>query len=88
MTEFIEAMKEIRFEYQKAVARNSAHSINVEKERMKNAAFNHYDELLRIADEYEKLKEENKMLEDALAEADAEIKSLRNKKPSPSPKKG
>ena len=86
MTEFIEKMKEIRFEYQKAVARGSMHSIMVEKERMKNAAFNHYDELIKIAEEYDKLREENTMLENALAEADEEIKALKAPKKA-APKK-
>lgn len=53
--------------------------VAVAKERMKNIAFNHYDQLIKALMENKSLNEEVDALDAALKEAEEELKTLKGK---------
>lgn len=77
MNELIEAMAAARSEYQSALTRGMG--VAVAKERMKNIAFNHYDQLIKALMENKSLNEEVDALDVALKEAEEELKTLKEK---------
>lgn len=77
MNELIEAMSVARSEYQSALTRGMG--VAVAKERMKNIAFNHYDQLIKALIENKSLNEEVDALDIALKEAEEELKTLKGK---------
>lgn len=77
MNELIEAMAAARSEYQSALTRGMG--VVVAKERMKNIAFNHYDQLIKALMENKSLNEEVDALDAALKEAEEELKTLKGK---------
>lgn len=74
MNELIETMNAARSEYQSALVRGMG--VAVAKERMKNIAFNHYDQLLKALAENQSLNEEVDALDSALADAEKKLKEL------------
>ena len=71
-------MKLARDQYE--VAKLTGINISPTKERMQNIAFNYYDDLIDIASKYKEAAEEVEVLNAALADSDAELKKLRDKK--------
>lgn len=76
--DIVQAMATAKAEYSAAIARGSG--VAVAKERMKNIAFNYYDQLQNAMLENISLREEVEALDTALADADQELKELREKK--------
>lgn len=73
--EMIQNMADANAAYISAQARGMG--VAVAKERMKNIAFNYYEQLLKAAQENISLHEEIDALDAALADADKELKELR-----------
>lgn len=78
--EIVQNMADAQAAYIAAQARGMG--VAVAKERMKNIAFNYYDQLRKAAQENISLREEVDALDAALADADKELKELRGKKKS------
>ena len=78
MKKIIEEMTNAKAEYIAAQTRRAG--IVAAKERMKNIAFNYYDQLIKAAQENISLREEVDSLDAALADADEELKKLKKKK--------
>ena len=60
-----------KIEHVSAVGRKSG--VKAAKERMMNLLFNYYEDLVALAEENKRLKEENESLTVALAEVDEEL---------------
>lgn len=73
--EMIQNMADAKAAYISAQARGMG--VVTAKERMKNIAFNYYEQLLKAAQENISLREEIDALDAALADADKELKELR-----------
>lgn len=78
MMDMIKEMMDAKMEYIAAQTRRAG--IVAAKERMKNIAFNYYDQLIKAAQENISLREEVDSLDAALADADEELKKLKKKK--------
>ena len=78
MTDIIKEMTDAKMEY--IAAQNRRAGVSAAKERMKNIAFNYYDQLIKAAQENISLREEVDSLDAALADADEELKKLKKKK--------
>jgi len=78
MKEIIEKMTNAKAEF--IAAQNRGSGIAVAKERMKNIAFNYFDQLIDAAKENASLREEVAALDAALADADEELKELKKSK--------
>lgn len=78
MNKIIEEMTNAKAEYVAAQTRGAG--IAGAKERMKNIAFNYYDQLIDAAKENISLREEVESLDEALANADEELKELKKPK--------
>lgn len=78
MMDMIKEMMDAKMEY--IAAQNRRAGVSAAKERMKNIAFNYYDQLIKAAQENISLREEVDSLDAALADADEELKKLKKKK--------
>lgn len=78
INDIIEKMTNAQFEYKCALDRGMG--VAPAREKLKNVVVNYYDEILAALKEIEGLKEEITALDNALEEADNEIKNLTQKK--------
>ena len=78
MKEIAEKMADAQAAYMAAQARGMG--IAMVKERMKNIAFNYFDELRKAALENISLREEVDSLDAALADADEELRKVKEAK--------
>ena len=73
--EKIDALARAKRELKAAIARNSG--ITAAKDRMKNLLYNNYEDLASLAEENNRLRSQNKVLNDALDGADRDNDALR-----------
>ena len=73
--EKIDALARAKRELKAAIGRNSG--ITAAKDRMKNLLYNNYEDLVSLAEENNRLRSQNKVLNDALDEADRDNDALR-----------
>lgn len=71
MSDMFKELSDAKMAYVSAVGRKSG--VNPAKERMMKLLFNYYDDLVALAEENKRLKEENESLNVALQEADEDL---------------